>query len=368
MENAMIKLEQKRALARDIMLNNYSISEYLECDTEDKDIIDLLEKVELKGDTLDKVVEYAINYSPRVLEYVIGRVSNQEKVRIIKKVENRCIYSTRACIQAKEFIEKYNNYNDMDQEQEKEYNKTIRNILECIFKKSVTYENAAKELKLSPEYLIIVFWEYKDDMKQLKKLIEETIYQPIKHYMPDREYLYEIAAAYGTVYKEYKNIDLKDFIKYFIQQYLENKAIAGINTGKKVLKHEQVYNDNNVEIYYVNKLNGLFINKKEANIFNDRFYIYPEQDSEGNIVLNKRENISPFDLYEEVENREKVNGKIVRYDWPTFDSDNFVDLSFDDSLSEEEQFNKTANIIESEWTLRFLINVERKAYKKGSNK
>ena len=77
----------------------------------------------------------------------------------------------------------------------REYYNNTRDVLEEIFKKSVTREPINKELELSPSQLIIVFLKYKDDMKKLKFLIEDAIIPPVKEFLPTLDYIKDIAEA-----------------------------------------------------------------------------------------------------------------------------------------------------------------------------
>ena len=367
---ALSKDDSYILLKKSILTNNYICNEELNSDTVVDTLIRIIDEVELNDKTINIIAHYAIRYSEEVLAYLIEKVDDDTKISIINKVEKDCrYYSINNCLHAKRFIDKYNKNIKIKPEKQQEYNKSIRNLLETIFKNSITYAPANEQLRLSPSQLIIVFLKYQDDMKKLKMLIEEALYPSIKEHVPSSEYIRDIAVAYGTIYSDYKNVDLIDFVHYFTEKFYEKKLIQCCNNpNAPVMNYELVYNDENVRIYYVYELNGLYIEQIEANIYNKKVYLYPDETSKGTRIIVRKTNISPSDLYNEYKEKEKIES-VKRYDWPSFDSDSFIDLSCDQSLTtQEEKYKRTKKIIESSVTLKLLIDIDEKTYKKESNK
>ena len=366
METIKVINSKYNLLKQSIETGEYLSSEDLNNQVDKETLIRLIDEEDLSGKKLDMLVFYASRYSSEALVYIINKVNDIEKINILKRIKVLCSNSINSCIQAKRFLTIKANIND---EKSREYYDNTRDILEEIFKKSVTSEPINKELELSPSQLIIVFLKYKDDMKKLKFLIEDAIIPPTQNCLPSLDYIRDIAVAYGTIYADYKNVDLMDFVHYFQQDFVEKKAIQCCrSTDVTILDYEYAYEDDNVRINYVRELNGLYIENKEAEIYNEKFYLYPEEDADGNTVIVRRDNISPFDLYNEYKSKEAYFESVKKYKWPNINIDNFVDLSCDDSLeTREEKYKRTKQIIKSCWLLSSLIEIDEKVYKKESN-
>lgn len=371
MEIIEISNEEKYRLLKESLLTGEYVDKFdLNEQVDTEILIRLINETELTGKKLDMLLYYTSKYSYDAFNYIMSKIPSEEEINVLKKFEKFCDYSTYSSVNIKKYIEeKYLKTVCLDS-CTKELKSTIRDILEVIFKDSVTFEPVNKQLELSPAELIIVFLRYKDDMKKLKMLIEEAIYPQVRHHLPSREYLRNIAIAYGTIYDDYQRIDLIDFVNYFESSFVEKKSIQLCKrTSTNTLDYERCYEDANVRIYYVDQLNGYFIERKEAKIYNEKFYIYPEEDKDGNKVIVRRDNISAFDLYTEYKSKEAYYGSVPRYTWPKINIDNFIDLSCDDSLkTREEKFNKTKEIIGTTWTLSLIMKIDKKEYKKESNK
>ena len=366
-----IKEEEKYRIIRESVLSGKHIdTDRLENHVEAETLIKLINETELTGKKLEMLVLYTSRYSDKALNHLMNLIPNEERLEIFKRIKNICEHSKDACVNVRKYIKNYYFKTEYAEKKSKESNQLVRDILETIFKESVTYEPINKDLELSTSELIIVFFEYKDNMKKLKALIEDTIIKKIDHIVPSKEYLRDIAIAYATLSVDYKRIELLDFVKYFENNYIEKKVIQSSKNGKlDVLKYDFVYKDENVKLYYVNELNGLYVERREERICSEKFYVYPEEDSEGTRVIVRRDNISPFDLYKEYKSKESYYGSVVKYDWPEFNLDNFIDLSCDPTLTtQEEKYNKTKEIINSNLTLKQLISFNKKTYKKESNK
>lgn len=371
MENMSLNKDNKyNLLKQSIETGEYLSSDDLDNQIDTEILINLINKTELTGKKIDMLLYYTSRYSYDALNYLMSKMPSEEEISMLKKLEERCDYSTYSCVNIKRYIEEKYLKTDCLDNKPKELKSIIKDILEVIFKNSVTFEPINKELELSPAELIIVFLKYKDDMKKLKMLIEKAILPQVRHHLPSREYLRNIAIAYGTIYDDYQRVDLIDFVNYFESNFAERKAIQLSRTSiANVLDYEQCYEDDNVRIYYVSELNGYYVEKKEAKIYNEKFYIYPEEDSEGNKVIVRRDNISAFDLYTEYKSKKAYYGSVPRYKWPDINIDNFIDLSCDDSLKTiEEKYEKTKEIIGTTWTLSLIMHIDKKVYQKESNK
>ena len=363
MLTTLTKIDKYNLLKESIISGKYIDLEKIDNQLDSETIKKIIDEVELSERTLDILVFYITKYSGKTLSYILNKVNDEEKIKILNIVKRNCSGSPKACCQVKKFIDNRTNKIEVSEEKSKEYYLATRDILEVIFKESVTYEPLNKQLELSPSQLIMVFWWYKDDMKALKKLIDEAIISPVEYHIPSPDYLRDIAVAYGTIYIDYKNVDLVDFVHYFTNRFYEKKAIQCCRQKDvNVLDYEFTYEDEFVKIYYIRELNGLYIEYKEADIYSKKFYLYPVEDYEGNKTIIRRNDISPFDLYEEYKKNED---QIKRIDWPPINSDNFNDLSGNPSLTtKEEKYKRTKEIINSSETLKLLIETDEKTLKK----
>ena len=370
MENIKLSIDNKyNLLKQSIEKEEYLSPDDLDNQIDSETLKRLIDELDLSGKTLDMLVFYTSRYSSDALTYLVNKVNDDKKIYVIKRLKLLCSNSIDTCLQVKRFLTKNISKVNISREKSREYYNNTRDVLEEIFKKSVTREPINKELELSPSQLIIVFLKYKDDMKKLKFLIEDAIIPPVKEFLPTFDYIRDIAVAYGTIYTDYKHVDLMDFVHYFQQEFLEKKAIQCCrNTDANVLDYEYAYEDDNVRIHYVRELNGLYVENKEAEIYNEKFYLYPEEDANGDTVLVRRNYTSPFDLYNEYKSKKTYCGQVKRCNWPKFNSDNFIDLSCDPNLeTQEEKYKRTKQIIESCWILSLLIEIDEKVYKKESN-
>ena len=255
-----------------------------------------------------------------------------------------------------------------------------------------TFYNSHMREEIDVEYLIEVFKSHKD-LKELKEYIYNTILLDDR-YNASSEYLSAIIYAYLITYREAtsEEIDVQDFMAEFLKTVLEKRQIKEIQKSTRGIfnytgsnMYEVVYEDDKVKLSYLDGINGLYVEKKGPKYNEERYYLYPAINEETETFIAKRTDVLPKDLLEELTSKENdtafnflsfrtdhytkylPNEEVSDKGWPEFTKESYINLTGDDSLSDEEAYEETCKIIESNPILKRLIKVGQKTYKKEAN-
>ena len=231
-----------------------------------------------------------------------------------------------------------------------------------------------------------VFKEYENDLEGLKNVILDSL-SSYKGNI-DKGYFLNILSAYANVYmKKDKSLNLNGFALAFMDQYREKKQINDIHRKTKTIfshsgsnMYRPVYEDDNVRISCVDGINGVFVEKKSYKINNERYYLYPTFDADDEVYIERINGVLPEDVISELTNvstksvmnpmtsiiemydKYTPNEKVYEDRWPVFTRDNFIDLTGDDSLSQDEKFDKTCEIVKNSSYISYFIRTSQKTY------
>ncbi len=271
-----------------------------------------------------------------------------------------------------------------------EYSNFSKELLEKTF--ISTFDNSYKRKELEIIHLMAIFSSHKD-LKELKEYIYNTILLD-ERCNTSAEYITKIVYAYWSVYCQITNeeVDIKDFASEFMSNLDEKRQIKAIQKSTRGIfnytgsdMYEKVYEDEKVKISYLDGINGLFVEEKGYEYNKERYYLYPAINEESETFIAKRSGVAPKDLLEELTNKENdtafnfmsfrtdhytkymPNEEVSDKGWPTFAKESYINLTGDDSLSDDEAFDKTCEIIKSNPVLKKLIKISQKTYKKKSN-
>lgn len=251
---------------------------------------------------------------------------------------------------------------------------------------TLTFDENSSGERLNLYQLNTVFNAYNNDLEGLKNVILDSLAKYKGDI--DKEYFFDIISAYANVYlKKDKSLDLNGFALAFIDQFREKKQINDIYRKTKTIlsysgsnMYRPVYEDDNVKIFYMDGINGLFIEKKNYKINNERYYLYPTFDNDGEVFIGRVSGVLPEDVISELTNvstksvMDPKSSIIEMYDkytpnenvsekvWPVFTRDNFIDLTCDDSLSQDEKFDKTCEIVKDSSYINYFIRTSEKTY------
>ena len=271
-----------------------------------------------------------------------------------------------------------------------EYNKFLKELLEKTFISTFNYSYTHKELNI--EQLSYLFSTY-TELQKLKELIYNTILLDDR-WLVSSEYITKVIYAYWTRYCQVngEEIELNDFADEFLSNIVEKRQIKEIQKNTRGIfnytgsdMYETVYEDDKVKLSYLDGINGLYVEKKGPKYNEERYYLYPAINEEADTFIAKRTDVLPKDLLEELTSTENdtafnllsfrtdhytkylPNKEVSDKGWPVFTKESYINLTGDDSLSDEEAYKKTCKIISSNPVLKRLIKVDKKVLKKEAN-
>lgn len=377
------KLEVIKSL---ILANQCEIPETIFESITEEEFISIIKDIKID----DSNIGYLLYLSPKISKGCVKTVLNLAHLD-----DNTVLYEKMRKL-GHSYPEKGVMYLDLFSEihvpegKESEHKAFKKELLEQVF--TGTIDSAYKHIELSQEQLEELFKTF-ENLEELKDFIYKTILLDDR-YITKADYFKKIVRAYYLVYnekvKEY--VDYGDFVDEFVDNVNEKREIMEIQkstrgvfnyTGSNM--YEKIYEDEKVKISYLDGINGLFVEEKGYEYNKDRYYLYPAMNEEGETFIAKRSGVLPKKLLEELTSKEDdtafsiisfrtdhytkymPNEEVSDKGWPTFTKESYINLTGDDSLSDDEAFDKTCKIIKSNPVLKKLIKISQKTYKKEAN-